>query len=65
VGLYQGFSLATKELKSRLEEMALCDEGLFLLGAGSRSFRMRPNLSVTETEIDLFLEILERCLIKL
>jgi L-lysine 6-transaminase len=65
VGLYQGFSLATKELKKRLEEMALRDEGLFLLGAGSRSFRMRPNLSVTEAEIDLFLEILERCLIKL
>jgi L-lysine 6-transaminase len=65
VGLYQGFSMATKELKNRLEEMALCDEGLFLLGAGSRSFRMRPNLSVTEAEIDLFLEILERCLVKL
>jgi hypothetical protein len=26
---------------------------------------MRPNLSVTEVEIYLFLEILERCLIKL
>jgi L-lysine 6-transaminase len=65
VGLYQGFSMATKELKNRLEEMALREEGLFLLGAGSRSFRMRPNLSVTEAEIDLLLEILERCLIKL
>lgn len=65
VGLYQGFSMATKELKKRLEEMALCDEGLFLLGAGSRSFRMRPNLSVTEAEIDLFLEMLKRCMARL
>jgi len=65
VGLYQGFSLASKELKSRLGEMALREEGLFLLGAGSRSFRTRPNLSVTEADIDLMLEMLERCLVKL
>jgi acetylornithine/succinyldiaminopimelate/putrescine aminotransferase len=45
--------------------MALRDEGLFLLGAGSRSFRTRPNLSVTEADIDLMLEMLERCLVKL
>lgn len=65
VGLYQGFSLATKELKSRLGEMALREEGLFLLGAGSRSFRTRPNLSVTDADIDLMLGMLERCLGKL
>ena len=65
VGLYQGFSLETKELKSRLGEMALREEGLFLLGAGSRSFRTRPNLSVTEADIDLMLAMLGRCLGKL
>jgi L-lysine 6-transaminase len=65
LGLYQGFSLPTPELRNRLEEMALGDEGLLLLPAGTNSIRTRPNLSVTEPEIDLFIEMLERCLRRL
>jgi L-lysine 6-transaminase len=62
MGLYQGFSLATPDLKKRLEEMALQDEHLLLLGAGASSIRLRPNLSVTEGDIVKLIELLERCL---
>lgn len=62
MGLYQGFSLATPELRAQLVRTALQEECLLLLGAGNRSIRTRPNLSVTEAEVDLFLEKLERCL---
>jgi L-lysine 6-transaminase len=62
MGLYQGFSLPTGELKNRLEEMALREEHLLLLGAGAVSIRLRPNLSVTEGDISRLIEILERCL---
>ncbi|HWH69133.1 MAG TPA: aminotransferase class III-fold pyridoxal phosphate-dependent enzyme, partial [Candidatus Sulfotelmatobacter sp.] len=62
MGLYQGFSLASRELRERLINLALQEENLLLLGAGSFSIRTRPNLSVTEGEINLFLEKLERCL---
>lgn len=61
-GLYQGFSLRGSVLRNRLEEMALQEEQLLLLGAGPDSIRLRPNLSVTETEIARLLQILERCL---
>ena len=64
-GLYQGFSLATAALKNRLEEMALQDEHLLLLGAGVYSIRLRPNLSVTPDDIAQLLEILARCLRRL
>lgn len=65
LGLYQGFSLATRELKTQLVKMALRDEGLLLLGAGAQSIRTRPNLNVTEKDIELFIEMLERCLRRL
>lgn len=65
LGLYQGFSLPTRELRNRLEEMALNEEGLLLLPAGTNSIRLRPNLSVTEADIDLLVEMLERCLRRL
>ncbi len=61
MGLYQGFSLATAEMKSSLIEAAL-DEGLLLLGAGPTTVRLRPNLNVTLDDIDLFAKILGRCL---
>lgn len=64
-GLYQGFSLRPSELRDRLLEAALHHEGLLLLGAGKDSIRLRPNLSVTETEIGQFIAKLERCLGKL
>jgi len=62
LGLYQGFSLATAEMRARLVDLALEAERLLLLGAGAKSIRTRPNLSVTEPEIDLFLVKLSRCL---
>jgi L-lysine 6-transaminase len=65
LGLYQGFSLATRELRNQLEATALREERLLLLPAGSRSIRTRPNLSVTEPEIDLLIEMLERRLRRL
>jgi L-lysine 6-transaminase len=64
-GLYQGFSLATPALRNRLEEMALQEEHLLLLGAGADSIRLRPNLSVTDHDIARLLERLERCLRRL
>jgi len=64
-GLYQGFSLATSALKNQLEEMALQEERLLLLGAGADSIRLRPNLSVTDREIAELLELLEGCLRRL
>ena len=64
-GLYQGFSLATPALRNRLEELALQEERLLLLGAGADSIRLRPNLSVTLADIEHLLEILARCLRRL
>ena len=64
-GLYQGFSLATPALRNRLEEMALQEERLLLLGAGPDSIRLRPNLSVTERDITHLLALLERRLRRL
>lgn len=61
-GLYQGFSLRSAELRSKLVEDALHRESLLLLPGGAVSVRARPNLSVTGAEIDLFLGKLERCL---
>jgi L-lysine 6-transaminase len=61
MGLYQGFSLRSPHLRSALVELALEQESLLLLPAGAVSIRARPNLSVTEPEVDLFLEKLRRC----
>jgi L-lysine 6-transaminase len=65
MGLYQGFSLASPELRTRFKQNALQQEGLLLLGAGATSIRVRPNLSVTENEIELFVEMAGRCLERL
>lgn len=62
MGLYQGFSLDTSERKSRLIELALERHGLLLLGCGSRSIRLRPNLSVNQEDIDKLLAMLDDCL---
>jgi L-lysine 6-transaminase len=58
MGLYQGFSLRSPEAKAALIRRAREERDLLLLGAGKQSIRTRPNLSVTNEEIDLFLEIL-------
>jgi L-lysine 6-transaminase len=61
-GLYQGFSMRSKQLRDDLVAAALKDESLLLLEAGRDSIRLRPPLNVTHVEIDLLLEKLERCL---
>jgi L-lysine 6-transaminase len=65
MGLYQGFSMVSRELRSQLEEMALQEEHLLLLPAGAVSIRVRPNLSVTEQDIAHLMELLTRCLRRL
>ena len=62
MGLYQGFSLKNKDHKSKLIDYALEKEDLLILGAGRDSIRLRPNLNVTEQDIYLFAEKLDRCL---
>lgn len=65
LGLYQGFSVKTPELKGELVRIARDEFGLLLLGAGKRSIRTRPNLSVTAVEIDAFLALLEKAVMRL
>lgn len=62
MGLYQGFSLDTEERKGRLIKTARNQFGLLLLGAGNRSIRTRPNLSVTIEDTDRFIDILRQAL---
>ena len=62
LGLYQGFSLDTPERKADLIQVAREEFDLLLLGAGNRSIRTRPNLSVTAEEVDLFLRLLDGAL---
>jgi L-lysine 6-transaminase len=62
LGLYQGFSLDTPARKGALIETARNQFGLLLLGAGKRSIRTRPNLSVTAEEVDLFLSTLNQAI---
>lgn len=58
MGLYQGFSLRDPMKKGKLVETAREQFNLLLLGAGTDSIRTRPNLSVTNADIDRFLELL-------
>jgi len=58
MGLYQGFSMRSPGAKGELVRRARDEHNLLLLGAGKQSIRTRPNLSVTEDEIDRFLAIL-------
>jgi L-lysine 6-transaminase len=62
LGLYQGFALKTPELKAALMHVALEKHNLLLLGAGQRTIRTRPNLSVTAEEIDLFVTLLDQAI---
>jgi L-lysine 6-transaminase len=62
MGLYQGFSLGTPERRAELTQIAREKYDLLLLGAGKNSIRTRPNLSVTEEEIDRFLHLLGKAL---
>lgn len=62
LGLYLGFSLDTSARKAKLLEVARDQFGVLLLGAGQRSIRTRPNLSVTANDIDLFIDLMDQSL---
>ncbi|HEY4789029.1 MAG TPA: aminotransferase class III-fold pyridoxal phosphate-dependent enzyme [Bacteroidales bacterium] len=62
MGLYQGFSVKGKTNLQRLINDALEKEHMLLLEAGSLSVRLRPVLDVTEEDIQLLIEKLNRCL---
>ena len=62
LGLYQGFSFRRAEDKTAFQRYALQREDLLLLGAGTHTIRLRPNLEVTAAEIDLLLEKMNRSL---
>jgi L-lysine 6-transaminase len=62
MGLYQGFSLDTPERKGKLVKTARDRFGLLLLGAGNRSIRTRPNLSVTIEDTHRFIDLLRQSL---
>jgi L-lysine 6-transaminase len=54
--------MRTPDLRDRLQETALQDQALLLLGAGTDTIRLRPVLDVTEEEIDLLAQRLEAAL---
>ena len=60
MGLYQGFSLPSSQARAGLMELAREKHDLLLLGAGRESIRTRPNLSVSEQEIERFLAMLRQ-----
>lgn len=64
-GLYQGFSLRTPAVKRRLIALALEQERLLLLGAGTDTIRLRPHLNVTSEDVSLLGEKLSRLLVHL
>ncbi len=64
MGLYQGFSLDSKERKNKLITTARDEYSLLLMGCGEQSIRLRPNLSVTREDIDHLILILDEALTK-
>ncbi len=62
MGLYQGFSVKGEPNLNKLITLALEKEQLLLLEAGTLSVRLRPVLDVTESDIELLMEKLDRCL---
>lgn len=64
-GLYQGFSMCDAPTKQRLIDLALSEEKLLLLGAGSTSIRLRPHLHVSEDDIARLGQMLERLLTRI
>lgn len=65
MGLYQGFSLRSAQARSRLLETALQEENLLLLSSGHQTVRLRPMLTISDDDIALLLEKLDRCLTRL
>lgn len=61
-GLYQGFTLKQAGVLKPFVARALNEEDMLLQPAGSDTIRLRPNLNVTETDIALLAEKLDRLL---
>lgn len=58
-GLYQGFTLCGTLSRKNFIDEALDKHSLLLMGAGTDSVRLRPNLSVTYDDINLLLTLLD------
>lgn len=61
MGLYQGLTLRSPALRNRLKELALQEEQMFLLSAGTQSIRFRPVLDVGAEDIQIMLDKLNAC----
>jgi len=60
-GLMCAFDLPDEQTRDRVRELAF-EKGLMILGCGLASLRFRPNLAITEPELDEGLAILEGAL---
>lgn len=63
-GLMCAFDLSSGELRNSLQN-ELYNEGMIILGCGTKSLRFRPHLNVSRQEIDLALQKIERCVNKI
>jgi L-lysine 6-transaminase len=61
-GLYQGFTIHKPLTRKNFVDAALARHSLLLMGAGTDSVRLRPNLSVTHEDIDSLLSLLSNLL---
>lgn len=61
-GLMCAFDLPDRELRDRVRTHLYEDERVVMLGCGERSIRFRPPLTITDDEIDIGLEALDRVL---
>lgn len=64
-GLFCAVDLPTAAARDALIRRLYVDERIIVLPCGERAMRFRPALTITEREIDLALEGVERCLRKL
>lgn len=63
-GLYSAFNLPNDDIRKKL--ISECyNEGLFILGCGERTVRIRPALNITLNEINEGIEIIRRSLKKI
>lgn len=60
-GLFTAFDLPTPEMRDTFRNQCY-NEGLLILGAGTRSMRFRPPLTLTPTQVDEGMETIKRCL---
>lgn len=58
-GLYQGFRLLPPHTRSSFVNGALNRHSLLLMGSGTDTVRLRPNLNVTNDDIDRLLALLD------